>query len=314
MTYFQDVEKYLYDYCTVTKQYSQNTIRNYRNTLERFGVFLAKNNINSTNQIDKLIVLKYRNYLEQKLTLRKGKLNKKSQSYQVVVLRSFLNFMQKEGVLVLKPESLELPKVKNKIIEFLEETEIKKLIQVIEKDKDLENLQKARNKAIILTIYGSGLRISELLNLQKKDLENENRRLMIQGKGGKVRTTYLAPMSFKAILEYLRLRRDDNPFLFVNHSKNQPADPKEYRPITPRMVQIMLKYYAKSMGTSKNITPHTLRHSFATKLLLKGGDIRSVQTILGHANIATTQVYTHITDTKTQELHQKVFGDNDLVI
>lgn len=314
MTYFQDVEKYLYDYCTVTKQYSPNTIRNYRNTLERFGVFLAKNGIQNTNQIDKTVVLKYRNFLEQKVTLRKGKLNKKSQSYQVVVLRSFLSFMQKDGMLVLNPESLELPKVKSKIIEFLEESEIKKLIKVIDQDKDLAEVQKLRNKAIILTIYGSGLRISELLNLQKKDLENEDKRLVIQGKGGKVRTTYLAPMSQRAILEYLRARHDDNPYLFINHSKNQLLSPNEFKPLTPRMVQIMLKYYTRTMGTSKNITPHTLRHSFATKLLLKGGDIRSVQTILGHANIATTQVYTHITDNKTQELHQKVFGENDLVM
>ena len=310
MPYSHDIVTFLREYCELTKQYSPNTVRNYKNTLERFGTFLDQIGVKSTQSIDKMSIIKYRNFLDKKISLRKQKLDLKSQSYQIVVIRSFLTYMQKEGNLVLNPTSLELPKTRQRLIEFLTDKEIKKLIEHILKDTSRGELQRRRNIAIVLTIFGSGLRISELLSLQRKDLEDDRRRLIIQGKGGKVRTTYLAPAAFEAIFEYIRLRKDINPYIFINHSHNQPLEPDEYRPLSPRMVQLMLKQAALAIGVFKKITPHTLRHSFATKLLLKGGDLRSVQILLGHSNISTTQVYTHVTDTATQELHSKVFGND----
>jgi len=310
MPYSHDIATFLREYCELTKQYSPNTVRNYKNTLERFGTFLDQIGVKSTQSIDKMSIIKYRNFLDKKISLRKQKLDLKSQSYQIVVIRSFLTYMQKEGNLVLNPTSLELPKTRQRLIEFLTDKEIKKLIEHILKDTSRGELQRRRNIAIVLTIFGSGLRISELLSLQRKDLEDDRRRLIIQGKGGKVRTTYLAPAAFEAIFEYIRLRKDINPYIFINHSHNQPLEPDEYRPLSPRMVQLMLKQAALAIGVFKKITPHTLRHSFATKLLLKGGDLRSVQILLGHSNISTTQVYTHVTDTATQELHSKVFGND----
>jgi site-specific recombinase XerD len=311
MTYLHDSAAFLREYCELTKQYSPNTVRNYKNTLERFGIFLESIGVKASRDIDKMTIIKYRAYLDKRVTARKQKMELKSQSYQIVVIRSFLTYLQKEGHLVLNPGSLELPRTHQRLIEFLTDKEIKKLIDHILRDASQGELQRRRNIAIVLTIFGSGLRISELLGLQKKDLEDEQKRLIIQGKGGKVRTTYLAPAAFEAIFEYIRLRRDSsNPYIFVNHSHNQPLEPDEYRALSPRMVQLMLKNAALAIGVHKKITPHTLRHSFATKLLMKGGDLRSVQQLLGHSNIATTQIYTHITDSSTRDLHTKVFGDD----
>ncbi len=310
MAFRQDLEDFLL-YCELTKQYSLNTVRNYRNTLERFATFLEKNNIEQTKQIDLDMINRYRVYLNRQTTIRKEPMSLKAQSYQIVVIRSFLKFMAKNGVLVLAPDKIELPKTRMRRIEFLSESEISRLVEAIGNDKNIPEVQKLRNKAIILTIFGSGLRLSELLSLRKADippLDDEEARLIIQGKGGKVRTTFLAPLSQEAIHEYLKHRQDDeNPFLFISHSKNKPKNNK-FKPLTPRMVQMIIQNYAKRLGIFKTITPHTLRHSFATKVLQEGGDLRSVQVLLGHSNLSTTQIYTHINDWQIRELHSKVFG------
>ena len=309
MSYWQDMESYIEEYCRITKQYSENTTRNYRNTLTRFGQFLDERGIKYTREIDKQVVAKYREYLSAKITLRKESMSQRAQGYQVIVLRSFLSYLQKGGALVLNPDSLELPKTKMRRIEYLTDKEVEKIVTYLSSINELGEVQKLRNRAIILMIFGSGLRISELLNLKKFDLSEDDNRLVIQGKGGKVRSTFVAPASFEAVLEYLRARgRDDNPYLFINHSKNQPFNPTEFKPLSPRMAQLMLKSAASAVGIFKKITPHTLRHSFATKILLEGGDLRSVQILLGHTNLATTQIYTHVADTTIKDLHRRVFG------
>lgn len=309
MSYQEDIELFLDEYCRVTKQYSENTIRNYRNTLERFGTFLEEINIIHSRDIDLKVVQQYRDSLSRKITYRKESMSGRAQAYQVIVLRSFLTYLRKRGQLVLNPESIELPKQKMRRIEYLTEKEVKKLTSFIITDTSQGELQKQRNRAIILMIFGSGLRISELLSLKKRDISEEDTRLVIQGKGGKVRSTFVADAAFEAVLEYMRARgKDDNPYLFINHSKNQPLQPEEYKPLTPRMVQMMLKSAANAVGIFKRITPHTLRHSFATKLLQEGGDLRSVQVLLGHSNLSTTQIYTHLADTTIKDLHKRVFG------
>jgi site-specific recombinase XerD len=309
MTFRRDMEQYLEQYCKVIKQYSPNTLRNYRNTLERFADFLEYNKRMYSRDIDHAIIDKYRLHLSNKITNRKDNLNLKSQSYQIVVLRSFLTWMLKQGFLVLNPDSLELPKTKQRSVDFLSDSEVKKLVDAVLNDPDCGDLQRLRNTAIILTIFGSGLRISELLSLQKKDLQDEEGRIIIVGKGGKVRTTYIAPAAYEAVSNYLHARKTDkNPFIFINHSRNQNPDPEKFTSMSPRMVQMTIKEYTTRVGIFKRVTPHTLRHSFATKVLMEGGDLRSVQVLLGHSNINTTQVYTHITDHSTRELHRKVFG------
>ncbi len=308
MTFRQDIEDFL-TYCLVVKQYSFNTIRNYRNTLERMANFFESIKIFKTKDIDLIAVNRYRQYLSQQTSIRKNSLALKSQSYQIVVFRSFLKYMLKQGHLVLNPDNLELPRTRMRRIEFLSEQEIKKLVHTIMTDSSVSTVQRKRNQAIILTIFGSGLRLSEVLSLKKSDISNQDNRLIIQGKGGKVRTTFLSPYSREAIQEYLLERKaDNNPYLFISHSKNNSSQKSFPKPLTSRMVQLMLQKYAQMSGIFKKITPHTLRHSFATKILFEGGDLRSVQTLLGHSSISTTQIYTHITDWQIQDLHSKVFG------
>jgi integrase/recombinase XerD len=306
----QDIEDFLL-YCELTKQYSKNTIRNYRNTLERLADFLDQLKIERTNMIDMDVINAYRQYLNKKETLRKDKMSLKAQSYQIVVLRSFLKFMLKNGVMVLNPDSLELPKTRMRRIEYLTEKEVNSLVQFILTDpsKKTPEAAKKRNSALILCMFGSGLRLSEVLSLKKAEITDPDGQLVIEGKGGKIRSTYLAPVAIEAINEYLKVRgKDGNPFLFVSFSHNRDKNPKQYKPLTPRMVQMMLQSHASRIGIYKKITPHTLRHSFATKILFEGGDLRSVQTLLGHSSISTTQIYTHITDWQIKDLHSRVFG------
>ena len=306
----QDIEDFLL-YCELTKQYSENTVRNYRNTLERLHSFLIMMRIERTNMIDVDVINAYRQYLNKKNTLRKDKMSQRAQSYQIVVLRSFLKFMIRNGCVVLNPENLELPKTRMRKIEYLSEKEIHFLVKTILNDpsKKTPIVTKKRNMALILTMFGSGLRLSEVLGLKKHEIKDPEGQLVIEGKGGKVRATFLAPAASEAIEEYLKIRgEDENMFLFVSFSNNRPKKSKDFKPITPRMVQMMLQSYANRIGLYKKITPHTLRHSFATKVLFEGGDLRSVQTLLGHSNLSTTQIYTHITDWQIKDLHKRVFG------
>lgn len=305
-----DVEDFLL-YCELTKQYSDNTVRNYRNTLERMGNFLEQMRIERTNMIDLDVVNAYRQFLSKRDTLRKDKMSQRAKSYQVTVLRSFLKFMIKTGSVVLNPEKIELPKSRMRKIDYLTEKEVCLLTSAILNDpsKKTPEVTKKRNTALILTMFSSGLRLSEVLKIKKAEVENEDGHLIVEGKGGKVRSTYLAPSAIEAIQEYLKIRgEDDNPFLFISFSNNRSKKPKKFAPLSPRMVQMMLQSYAGRIGIYKKITPHTLRHSFATKVLFEGGDLRSVQLLLGHSNLSTTQIYTHITDWQIKDLHQRVFA------
>lgn len=312
MSFRRDIEDFLM-YCEITKQYSINTLKSYRKVLGRLATFLEeKQSIYDTKEIDLVVVDKYRKHLSKQLTNRGEKMSQKTQGYQIVILRSFLKFMIKNDFLVLSPEKLELPKTRMRRVEFLTDIEIKKLLKEIEKDKKSLDVQKKRNVAIILTIFGSGLRISELLSIRKADIfDLDDNTVVVEGKGGKTRPVFLSDDSVEAINEYLELRGNDlSPYLFISHSRNRSKNPKNWKSVTPRMAQMMLQSYAKRAGIFKEVTPHKLRHSFATKVLREGGDLRSVQTMLGHSNISTTQVYTHVTDWQIRQLHSKVFRKN----
>lgn len=315
MTLRRNVEDYLL-YCELAKQYSQNTVRNYRNTLDRMIGFMEGRGIRYTNEIDLDSVMLYRRYLNSITTIRGQGMSQKAQAYQIVVLRSFLGFLIKHNHIVLSPEKITLPKTRMRRVEFLTDSEINRLSALIKNDTSkVPDVQKKRNYAIIQTIFGSGLRLSEMLGLKKAQISDDIRQneLVIQGKGGKVRTAYLSPVAHQAILDYLALRGiDSNEYLFVSFSRNTTAKALSQSPLTSRMVQLMIQNYARQLGIIKSISPHTLRHSFATKVLREGGDIRSVQQLLGHANISTTQLYTHVTDWQIKKLHTKVFGSKSV--
>lgn len=338
-TFYSDTEDFLL-YCQVTKQYSPNTIRNYRQTLKTIADRFAAKGILYTEDIGVKDVNLLRRDLSETETIRKHEMSPKAQAYFVIVLRSFLKYLLKEGRKVLSPEIIELPKSRMRKIDYLSEGEIRRLVNIAveQKSKRISKVQKKRDKAIILTFFGSGLRLSELLDLKKNQLaSNLDGQLTIQGKGGKVRTGFIAPEALQAIEEYLIERgEDDNPYVFVTSNlrkvegddkslvpekgdkepdtltkfKKYTKKAKNPRPLNPKSVQNLIRKYAMLAGIDKHITPHTLRHSFATKILRDGGDLRAVQTLLGHSNIATTQIYTHVTDNQIKELHKKVFGES----
>ncbi len=314
MSYKHDIEDFLL-YCQLTKQYSDNTVRNYKNTLDRFATFLStQTKVVNSNEIDISTINKYRLFLANTQTIRKESMNPRAQSYQIIVIRSLLKFLTKSGVKVLSADRLELPKQRMRKIEFLTEHEIEKLIKSIGNDVSVPEVQKKRNMALILSIFGSGFRVSEVLSLHKAQIDIDNSQVMITGKGGKIRSTFLSEDALNAVVEYLGVRGlDENPWLFISFSKNRSKDKSKIKPLTPRMVQMLIQNYAARLGIYKKITPHTLRHSFATKLLMDGGDLRSVQTLLGHSNLATTQIYTHITDWQIKDLHAKVFGKKKII-
>jgi site-specific recombinase XerD len=341
-----DIEDFL-TYCEVTKQYSANTVRNYNQTLNTIEQFFQEIGLKRSEDISQIHIQALRRHLNSRVTIRKKKMSPRAQAYFIIILRSLLKYLLIAGREVMTPEKIELPKARMRKIDYLTEAEVHALInQAINiRSKRISRTQKLRDRAIILTFFGSGLRLSELLDLKKTHLSgNLDGKLVIQGKGGKVRTTYLAPSAMQSIEEYLAERgSDDNPYLFVTSSfrkdKSETANPyeaqllekkkkaqsegdtdkiqqiakklekpKPLRALNPKSVQNLIRKYAMMAGIDKIITPHTLRHSFATKVLMEGGDLRSVQALLGHTNIATTQIYTHITDTQTQDLHRKVFG------
>jgi site-specific recombinase XerD len=333
-----DIEEFLL-YCEVTKQYSPNTVRNYRQTLLTIFDFFSGLGVKSTEELTKVHVNDLRRHLSLRESIRKATMSLKAQAYFVIVLRSMLKYLLKAGRSVITTDAIELPKTRERQIEYLTENEINRLISVAIniKSKRISKVQKSRDRAIILTLFGSGLRLSELLGLKKHVLSgNIDGQLVIKGKGGKVRAAFLAPSAMQAINEYLLDRgEDENPFIFVTSNLRKSAKkqtdelseneivkqkitdkikkPKTLKALNPKSVQNLVKKYSLMAGIFKHITPHTLRHSFATKILTEGGDLRAVQTLLGHANISTTQIYTHVTDSQIKDLHKKVFGTGDLL-
>ncbi|GAB4148097.1 MAG: tyrosine-type recombinase/integrase [Patescibacteria group bacterium] len=310
MTPFQkDINDFLI-YCEITKQYSQATIRSYNQSLRWLADFCKQNKIERSEEINPELIQKYRWFLEGKKNIRGGNLSPKTLSYQIIVVRSFLKYLLSLDRNVCPPEKLELPKTRARQIEYLSSSEIDRIINLIptiqeSNDQKRNLLIQSRNTALLTTIFHTGLRVSEVLNLKKYDILNEDKTILIKGKGGKVRAVYLSDATLSKINLYLKLRQEDsNPYLFIS-SRSE----KSTQPLTSRLVQQMVTKYASLAGIPKKITPHVFRHSFATFVLQKGVDLRSVQAMLGHSNIATTQLYTHVSNNELKKAHQRVFNN-----
>jgi len=303
-----DINNFLL-YCELTKQFSQLTIKSYSHTLRRLYNFLKQNEIVESEQINPKIIDKYRMHLDSQGNIRGDKLDLKTQSYQIIVLRSFLKYLLEQNRNVIPPEKLILPKTRARNIAYLSPIEIEKLLLTIDTVEESKNIIrdaqiKARNKAIIQTIFHSGLRISEVLNLEKANLI-DNTHLHIKGKGDKYRSVFISQTSLDLIQKYLHLRgEDNNKYLFVSSTTNN------LKPLSSRSVQQIVTKYALISGINKKITPHVFRHSFATTALKKGANLRSVQALLGHSNISTTELYTHITDDELASIHSNIFDNN----
>ncbi len=276
------------EYVEIQKGRSLNTVRNYEHYLKKFLDFSAAE---TPNDITDRLMREYRLWLNRQPDAKGGTLKKKTQNYYLIALRAFLKYLAKRGVKALSPESIELAKVGERQIDLITPQELHRLLDA----PDLSAIRGMRDKAILETLFSTGLRVSELCSLPR-DIDLRADDFSIRGKGEKVRVVFLSPDAKDAIKTYLNKRKDLSDELFVTEGGAK---------ITPRAVQRIIRFYATKAGIGKKVTPHVVRHMFATDLLGNGADLRSVQMLLGHANIATTQIYTHVTDKALRETHKR---------
>lgn len=289
------------EYLEIEKNRSRATIRNYQFYLERF-VNWAK--IVTPEKINLELVRKYRLWLNRLKVKKDQTLKKSTQNYHLIALRSFLKYLSKRDIESLAPEKIELAKMPERSVEFLEGKDLENLLNAPLKTEEPEII-KMRDKAILELFFSTGLRVSELCQLTKEQVNFKKDEFTVRGKGDKPRIVFLSNQAKFWLKKYLDLREDIEPFLFIRHDRAALKNKSLLKSnLTPRSVQRIIKKYAKIAGIPKKITPHTLRHSFATDLLNNGADIRSVQALLGHSSITTTQIYTHITDKKLKEIYQ----------
>lgn len=279
---------------------SSKTAENYTHYLERFIDFAG--DIPVAN-ITSDIIRKYRLWLNRYKNGNGETLSTKTQSYHLIALRGFLQYLVKRDITSLTPSKIELPKTARKQVTFLHFDEIERLREAI----DVTDESGLRDRAIIELLFSSGLRVSELINLNREHVNTTRREFMVRGKGQKDRPVFISNAAAEHVENYLAVRHDSLIPLFISYSRNagHVDTSGEYRRLTARSVQRIISKYAKLAGITKHVSPHTMRHSFATDLLMNGADIRSVQTMLGHSDISTTQVYTHVTDEHLREVHER---------
>jgi site-specific recombinase XerD len=282
---------------------SRKTAENYHLYLQRFIEFAGDIHV---DKITNEIVRKYRLWLNRYKNDNDEELSTITQSYHLIALRGFLHYLSNRDIPSLAPDKIILPKVSRKQVTFLYKDEISRLLQLI----DTSTAQGLRDRAIIELLFSSGLRISELVNLDRDHINIKRREFMVRGKGQKDRPVFISNIAADHVNEYLEVRDDSLPALFISYSRNVTPDTSgNYRRLTARSIQRMLARYARLAGITKHVSPHTMRHSYATDLLMNGADIRSVQSMLGHSNISTTQVYTHVTDEHLREVYEKFHSD-----
>ena len=299
------------EYLEVEKGRSLKTIENYDRYLKRFLEF---SKINNPKEIDDELVRRYRLRLNRVEIAGGGNLNKRTQNYYLIALRVFLKYLAKRNIKSLAPERIELAKTPQRDLDLITEEELERLLDAplaggkcipLRTDKEGNStgtqfsassfsLKSLRDKAILELLFSTGLRVSELCSLNRDKIsEAKSGELSIRGKGGKIRLVFISESAKKALKAFLDKRADTEESLFI---------------LTPRSVERIIKHYAIKAGISKKVTPHVIRHCFATDLLSAGADLRSVQSLLGHSNITTTQIYTHVTDKQLKEIHKAFHG------
>lgn len=285
------------EYLEIEKGRSVKTVENYDRYLTRY---LAFSKITSPSKITEQSVREFRIHLNRQAGTS-GTMKHKTQNYYMISLRAFLKFLRKRGIESLNPERIELAKIGARDLDLISSQELDRLMSGPKGD----SLSSLRDKAILELFFSTGLRVSELASINR-DIDLSRDEYSIRGKGEKIRVVFLSPEAKAAIKKYLDKRGDIDEALFIQMGKAS-KNAKELR-LTPRSIERLVKKYAIKAGITRKVTPHVLRHSFATDLLENGADLRSVQALLGHANIATTQVYTHITDKHLREVHKKFHG------
>ena len=287
------------EYTEVEKGRALKTIENYDHYL---AVFLKHTEIKNPKDITDEVVREFRMWLNRQSTGNNRQtgetMSKKTQNYYLIALRAFLKYLARQGIISLPSERIELAKVSERSLDLISPAELSRLLEAPKGDE----LKELRDKAILELLFSTGLRVSELCSLNS-DTDLSLGEFSIRGKGGKVRVVFVSDEAKKAVSQYLKARKDMNDALFVQVGKEHKT--KDAAPLTRRSIERIVKHYAIKAGISKKVTPHVIRHSFATDLLSNGADLRSVQMLLGHANIATTQIYTHVTDKALRDTHKK---------
>jgi len=286
------------EYMEIEKGNSPLSAQNYDRYLRRFSGFAKVNGIIDIKDINSELLRKYR------LWLGRQNLSKSTQNYYLIALRTFFKYLGSRNLPAISPDKIELAKTGERQISFLDEAELEHLLSM----PDLTAIQGVRDRAIMELFFSTGLRISELCNLKIEDINLDKSEFSVVGKGKKVRVVFMDQEAKNAIHNYLIQRNDKNEYLFISYGHSDNPAVISDNPITPRSVQRMIHKYAKIAGLTKKVTPHVLRHSFATDLLMNGADIRSVQQLLGHSSITTTQIYTHVTDQHLADVHQAFHG------
>ncbi len=279
------------------------TAENYALYLSRFVEFTDDVDV---KKITSETIRKYRLWLNRYKNSNDEELSTITQSYHLIALRGFLTYLSRRNIPSLSPEKIILPKISRRQVTFLNYTEVEKLLEQI----DISTESGLRDRAIVELLFSSGLRVSELVNLNRDSINIKRREFMVRGKGQKDRPVFTSKSACLHLDNYLKARSDNLPPLFISYSKNvTPSTSGDYRRLSPRSVQRMIDIYRRLAGITKHVSPHTMRHSFATDLLMNGADLRSVQAMLGHSNISTTQIYTHVTDEHLRETYKKFHSD-----
>ena len=290
--------KYL-EYLEIEKNKSIKTLENYGRYLDRFFGF-AK--IKTVDQMDEELIRQYRLHLNRVRSNEGKGLKKITQNYHIITLRNFLKYLAKNGIKTVAAERIELGKQEDREVNFLELEELTRLIN----SPKGESLGAFRDRAILSTLFSTGMRVSELCFLNRDSIDIRRGELPIKGKGGKIRIVFLSAEAREYLQNYITKRSDSDEALFIRIPKNNNFSKDADLRLTPRSIQRIMRKYSIAAGImGKQVSPHTLRHSFATDLLRNGADIRSVQALLGHASVTTTQIYTHVTDKQLREVHQK---------
>ncbi len=326
----KNIKEYIDEFLTdiiVEKQLSKKTKENYEHYLFRFSEFAGEKLL--ADQVTLPLVKKYRLHLIELEDRNGTPLSEKTQNYHVIALRAFLKYLRKLDIETLAPEKIELGKEKPREVEYLTREELERLFEIVgetfqQKKEHIESqtriknkekrvhelrLRSLRDRAIIEMLYSTGLRVSELAKLSRQDVDLTRMEFRVRGKGSKIRIVFISERAKEHLENYLSERTDNHTPLFLNyarrHIKNADILKEKERQLTTVSIETIVRTYAQLAGILKKVTPHVLRHSFATELLINGADIRSVQEMLGHSSITTTQIYTNITHKHLKEVHEK---------
>jgi len=295
------------EYLEIERGRSSRTSENYTRYLERFLQFAGMDL--TVDKITPELIRKYRLWLNRQKDDNGNELALITQNYHLIALRGFLNYLSKRSIPSMAPNKIELPRVHRKQVTFLYNDEVERIFDAVPDDDEISHL---RDRAILELLYSSGLRVSELIGLNRDHVNTTRREFTVRGKGQKDRPVFISKSAATQLELYLRARTDSLIPLFLSYSRNTqaPSTSGAYRRLNQRSVQRMVAKYARLAGITKHVSPHTMRHSFATDLLMNGADIRSVQSMLGHSSIATTQVYTHVTDQHLRDVYERFHSDN----